>query len=72
MIRIGITETTEAVTMRKIEIVTRNIIHMRFWDLRFGVAIIALALLPTNCIDGFSEMESVRTLPKMGMFTFKH
>ena len=55
MMRIGITETTDAVTIRKIEIVTRSIIHIRFWDLRFGVAIMALALLPTNCIDGFSE-----------------
>ena len=54
MIRMGITDTTDAVTMRKIEMVTRNIIHIRFCDFLFGVAIIALALRPTNCIDGFS------------------
>ena len=54
MIRMGSTDTTEAVTIRKIEIVTRNIIHIRFCDFRFGVAIMALALLPTNCIDCFS------------------
>lgn len=59
--RMGRTDTTEAVTIRKIDIVTRNIIHIRFCDFRLGVAIIALARRPTSCILGFSGDENTRT-----------
>ena len=55
MISMGRTDTTEAVTMRKIDIVTLNIIHIRFWDLWLGVWIIALALRPMADTEGFSE-----------------